>query len=426
MILREKREHQGQRENSKGSPVVITGLGVLSPVGIGRSAFWSSLIRGKSGIGKVGAFDTVLYRTHKAGEVKNFNPDDFTYKIKVPHYFRGTHFALAAVSLAIKDALLERKFILEKKDRVGVIIGSTTVDPKLAEKYTLFWARNGYAKTPVVSIENCDWFTSGLANSVCREFGICGLSMSTPAACAAGNYAISYAYDLLKAGKLDIVLAGGVDPLNQLVFAGFNRLFISAVDKCRPFDLNRKGLIVSEGAGILVLETLEHARQRKANIYAQILSCGLSSDAYHVTGLHPEGSAVASAMKMALSAAGVGINDIDYINAHGTGTPLNDKIETKAIKKLFGKKAKKIPVSSIKSMLGHTMGAASAIEAIACALAVKEDIIPPTINYQTPDPECDLDYVPNEARRERLDIVLSNSFGFGGNIAALLIGKFND
>ncbi|MEW6101547.1 MAG: beta-ketoacyl-[acyl-carrier-protein] synthase family protein [Candidatus Omnitrophota bacterium] len=406
--------------------VVITGLGVVSPIGNGKERFWDALVRGENGVKKIRSFDTRLYKTHYGGEVKDFKPEKYIRNIKVPSYCRSTQLAMVASRLAVEDSGMGK--VLEEKaerERCGVIVGSTTQDPKLGERYVLIWAKRGYENTPVQLTKTLNWFTVGLANSIARELNISGLSMSIPAACAAGNYTIGYAFDLIKAGRLDTVLAGGTDPMNQLVYAGFNRLMAMAPQKCQPFDRNRKGLIVSEGAGVLVLEELEHARRRKAGIYAEVISYGLGCDAYHSTGLHPEGLGIINAVKMALGRAGLNITDIDYINAHGTGTPLNDRIETKVIKKIFGSRAKKIPISSIKSMIGHTMGAASAIEAVACSLIIRYGIIPATINYVTPDPECDLDYVPNRPRKQKVSIVLSNSFGFGGNIGVLVIGRFN-
>ncbi|MFH1413618.1 MAG: beta-ketoacyl-[acyl-carrier-protein] synthase family protein [Candidatus Omnitrophota bacterium] len=407
--------------------VVITGLGVLSPIGIGRKKFWSNLIKGKNGVKEIKSFDASRYRTHKGGEVKDFNPEKFIKKVKLPSFCRSAQLALSAARLAIDDAGLEENDLSWDKDRTGVIIGSTTVDPRLGEKYALVWAKRGYKNTPKNTINdvNVDFLTVGPACCICSEFSISGLSLSLPAACAAGNYTIGYGFDLVESGRLDIVLAGGTDPMNQLVFGGFNSFLSMDPEKCRPFDLTRKGLVVSEGSGVVVLEELGHAKKRGADVYAEVLGYGFNCDAYHTTGFHPDGLGAVRAAEMAFTRAQISPDDIDYINAHGTATALNDKIETRAIKKIFGKRAKKIPVSSIKSMIGHTMGAASAIEAVACSMVVKEDIIPPTINYHTPDPECDLDYVPNVARRQKVNTVLSNSFGFGGYVGMLLIGKFN-
>jgi 3-oxoacyl-[acyl-carrier-protein] synthase II len=405
--------------------IVITGLGVLSPIGIGRRRFWDALIHGKNGVQDITLFDTSLYKTHKGGEVKNFNPQRYIRRIRIPSSCRSTQLAIAASRLALDDAGVKKDFLDSESERIGVIVGSTSIDSNLGEEYVLRFSGKKYKALPKKLATTLNWMTVGPALSISREFGISGLSMSIPAACAAGNYCIAYAYDLLRTGRLDMVLAGGTDSMNKLVFSGFNSFFAMAPTRCQPFDKNRKGLIVGEGAGILVLETLEHARKRKAHIYGEILGYGLGCDAYHPTRSHPEGIEGVKTIRTALKNARLKPSDIDYINAHGTGTISNDKTETKIIKKVFGRRAKRIPVSSIKSMIGHSMGAASAIEAVACALVVEKNIIPPTINYDTPDPECDLDYVPNKARKREVRTVLSNSFAFGGNIGVLLIGKYH-
>ncbi|MFH1414140.1 MAG: beta-ketoacyl-[acyl-carrier-protein] synthase family protein [Candidatus Omnitrophota bacterium] len=411
--------------NSK-QRIVITGLGVLSPIGIGRKKFWDNLIKGKNGIGEIKSFDASSYRTHKGGEIKDFSPAVYIHNIKLPSYCRSTQLALAASRLAVEDANLDEKFFSKNKERIGVIIGSVTADSKMGEKSASLWKNAEYIKTPKNLGGNFNWLTVGIANSIARELKISGLSMGIPTACPSGNYTIGYALDLIRMGRLDIVMAGGTDSMNQLVFAGFNSLFVMDPEKCRPFDRDRKGLVVSEGSGVVVLESLEHAKKRDANIYAEVLGYGLSCEPYHDTGLHPNGLGMARAVRMALDEAQISTKEIGYINAYGVGIPVHDKVETKVIKKVFGKRAKQIPVSSIKSMIGYTMGAASAIEAIACALVMKEGIIPPTINYKTPDPECDLDYVPNKARKQKVNTILSHSFGFGGNTTALLIGRFDN
>jgi 3-oxoacyl-[acyl-carrier-protein] synthase II len=269
----------------------------------------------------------------------------------------------------------------------------------------------------------CKYPANVLSINVTKELGLNGPSFVIPTACAAGNYAIGYAQDLIKKGVVDIMLAGGTDAFSRIAFIGFNRLLAIAPKICQPFDKNRKGMMVGEGAGMLVLETLEDALKRKADIYAEVLGYGLSCDAHHMTA--PYGPGIAKAIEKTLKESGLSSSDIDYINAHGTGTPANDKEECLAIKEVFGQHYKKILVSSIKSMLGHTMGAASAIEAIACCLTVKNDIIPPTVNYQTPDPECDIDCVPNTSRKIRVNIALNNASAFGGNNACLAIKKFS-
>ena len=409
----------------KNKRVVITGLGVVSSIGIGRDEYWKGIVSGKSGVSKVGSFDTSLYKIHIGAEVKNFKPSEYIKKVKIPACCRLSQLAVAASNLAVSDSGLDTIAQALRKERVGVVVSSATADSSFGETTLKIWEKRGYENTPVGLSKSVCWFMVSPANYVSREFGFTGLSMSIPTACAAGNYSIAHGFDLIRTGKLDIVLAGGADCMNQLVLAGFEKLRSLAPEKCQPFDRNRKGLVVGEGSAIVVIESFEHARSRKAKIYAEVLGYGLGSDAYHPVAPHPDGKGAIKAIREALDNARLNPEDIDYINAHGTGTSSNDKIETGVIKKIFGRKAYRIPVSSIKSMLGHTMGAASAMEAVACALAIKEGIIPPTINYETPDPECDLDYVPNKARKQKVDVALSNSFAFGGNVGVLLLGKFN-
>ncbi|HQP91352.1 MAG TPA: beta-ketoacyl-[acyl-carrier-protein] synthase family protein [Candidatus Omnitrophota bacterium] len=407
----------------KSKRVVITGLGVISPIGNGKDVFWKNLISGKNGIGKIESFDTTAFKTCLGGEVKDFLPSLYIKKVKIPSCCRLSQLAVSAANLAYLDSALSGASF--DPARTGVICSSATADSSFGEESIRIWEKKGYRNTPVDLAKATCWLGVSPSNYISSELGFFGLNMSIPVACAAGNYGIAYGFDLIRNGKLDIVFAGGADCMNQLVLAGFERLRSLSPDKCRPFDRNRKGLIVGEGAAILVLEELEHAISRRAKIYAELAGYGLGSDAYHPTAPHPEGRGALKAIKMAFRCYGIKADQVDYINAHGTGTIANDRIETLVIKKIFGKKAKKIPVSSIKSMLGHTMGAASAIEAAACALTVKHGIIPPTINYETPDPECDLDYVPNRCRKQRVNLALSNSFAFGGNVGVLFFGKFN-
>jgi 3-oxoacyl-[acyl-carrier-protein] synthase II len=266
--------------------------------------------------------------------------------------------------------------------------------------------------------------TNTTAAAIGREFCLRGPSMMFSTACAAGNYAIGYGYDLIKLRKADLVLAGGSDAFSKVAFTGFNQFKAVAPEKCQPFDKNRKGMMVAEAAGSLVLESMERALDRKATIYGEIIGYGLSCDAHHMTASSVEG--VAESMKKALREAGCTPGDVDYVSAHGTGTPTNDRNECAAMKQVFGESSRTIPTSSIKSMLGHTMGAASALEAIVCALVVKTNMIPPTLNFETPDPECDIDCVPNKARNQTVDMALNNSYAFGGNNASLVIKKFTE
>lgn len=397
--------------------VVITGLGVISSIGIGWEEFWDSLLKGKSGISPVSSFDTTNHFTHNGGEVKNFKPEEFIQKNKLNSLSRASQLALAAAKLAIEDANITIDEI--SNVRAGTCIG-TTVGPI----HVIEDVNNKLIKKEDIE-ENmmCQLPTHSTPAIIAKELNLNSPNFMFSTACAAGNYAIGYSYDLICLNRADILLAGAIEPFSRISFTGFNQFSAMAPEKCQPFDKNRKGMILAEGAGILVLESFESALKRKAKIYAEILGYGLSCDAYRMTTSSVEG--VAECMRKALKESGIKVEDVDYISAHGTGTILNDKTECAAIKEVFGPRYKSVPVSSIKSMLGHTMGAASAIEAITCALVVKNDLIPPTINYETPDPECDIDCVPNQARRHKVNISLNNSYAFGGNNACLVVKKFN-
>ncbi len=401
------------------SRVVITGIGVISSIGIGWENFWNSLLNGKSGISPVTSFDTSNHFTHNGGEVHNFNPEEFIPKEKLPKLNRASQLALAAAKLAVKDAGLNTDSMSEIT--IGTCIGTTMGSVQTVEiinELTVKQKQMNNIPNDLVSQVP----THSTPSSVAKELGIHGPNMMFSTACAAGNYAIGYGFDLIMLCKADVVLAGGSDPFSKVAFTGFNQLSAVAPEKCQPFDKNRKGMMVAEGAGILVLESLENAFKRKAPIYAEILGYGLSCDAQHMTQPSVEG--ISKCIIKAMSESGIKKEDVDYISAHGTGTPANDRTECAAIKEVFGPLYKKIPASSIKSMLGHTMGAASALEAITCALVVKNNVIPPTINFDTPDPECDIDCVPNQARRQEVNIALNNSYAFGGNNASLVLKKY--
>lgn len=405
-----------------GNRVVITGVGVVSSIGIGKDAFWKALISGTSGISKVEAFDTSSYSRHYGGEVKNFHPEDFLNRRKLPRIGRASQFAIAAAKLALKDAGLGVKNKFYKNERSGVIMGTTMAESQVIEKMDKVWSEQNDKE-----VDNGLVFqypANVIAVNVGIELGLKGFNFTIPTACAAGNYAIGYAFDLLSAGEADFMLAGGSDAFSRIAFTGFNSLYAVAEEKCQPFDKNRKGMMVGEGAGMVVLETLDNALKRNADIYAEVLGYGLSCDANHMTA--PDWQGIAKAIEKALVNSGIGVDEVDYISAHGTGTPANDKTECLAIKEVFKNNYKDIPVSSIKSMLGHTMGAASAIEAIACALAIKNDTLPATINYETPDPDCDIDCVPNKARRKKINIALNNGFAFGGNNSCLALKKVSE
>jgi 3-oxoacyl-[acyl-carrier-protein] synthase II len=402
--------------------VVITGLGVIAPIGIGKEVFWREMIAGRNGISEIERFDTSAHRTHRGGEIKDFVASSFMKKERADEMGRASQFAVAATRMAFEDAGIETQALDPK--RLGIMCGTTMGESQAVEALDEVLARDAQAggiNARLVQQAPMDMIQVNVA----REFGVRGPVNMIPTACAAGNYAIGYATDLLKTGQVEVMVAGGSDPLSRIAFTGFNSMLAVAPEMCQPFDRNRKGMMVSEGAAMLVLEPLERALARGARIYAEVASYGISNDTHHMTAPHPEGKGAVRAMRNALGEAGLEPSQVDYINAHGTGTPANDKVETAAIKQVFGEAAYSTPVSSIKSMIGHTMGAASAIEAVACALAIERGKIPPTINYSEPDPQCDLDYVPNVARERQVEVALSNSFAFGGNCAALILKKFH-
>jgi 3-oxoacyl-[acyl-carrier-protein] synthase II len=396
--------------------VVITGLGVISSVGIGKDSFWEALLQGKSGISPVTAFDTTNHFTHNGGEVKIFKAGQFIPEEQLQFMNRATQMALASARLALNDAALTPQYLAGLT--VGVSHGTTLGAAQAIESVDnlLIGGREVggellYQMPPHAA-----------PAAIAAEFKCSGPHFMVSTACAAGNYAIAYAYDLIRLDRADMMIAGASDGISRIEYTGFNQFSAVAPEKCQPFDKNRKGMMLAEGAGMLVLESLENALKRKAPIYAEIAGYGLSCDARHMTNASVEG--ITQCMRKAMREAGISPEDVDYISAHGTGTIANDRAECAAIKEVFGASYKEIPVSSIKSMLGHTMGAASALEAVVCALAVKNDIIPPTINFETPDLECDIDCVPNQARKHAVNIALNNSYAFGGNNASVVVKKY--
>jgi 3-oxoacyl-[acyl-carrier-protein] synthase II len=406
----------------KKDRVVVTGLGVVSPIGIGIDAFWDAACRGVNGIAPITSFDTSGFRTAVGGEVKGFSPGEYLSPKQIASMGRSSQLASAAALMALADAGLDTS----KQDpyRLGVSLGTTMGEPQILEKgIEMIYEAKGSTDTMPDSLP-AQYPCGAISAHVAETIGACGPAIMIPTACAAGNYAIGYAFDLLSTGMADIVVAGGSDPFSKIAFTGFNRLLATAKEACRPFDKNRDGMCVGEGAGILALESLTHAKARAARIYAEVLGYGLGCDAFKMTIPDPSGSGGILALRRALDNARVPLDAVDYISAHGTGTEENDKTETLIIKTVFGEKAKSIPVSSIKSMIGHTMGAASAIEAVACALTINRGVILPTINYSTPDPECDLDYVPNTARKALVNVAVSNAYAFGGNNSTLVLGRF--
>lgn len=398
--------------------VVISGLGVVSSIGIGWEPFWKNLLSGRSGISPVTSFDTSSHFTHYGGEIKNFTITDFLNNESVITLSRASQFAVVASHLAIKDARLSREQLssMTVATCVGTTMGSVQTSEIINELMVLH-GKNDFDRDLL-----CQVATHSTPSAIGRTFSLNGPHMMFSTACAAGNYAIGYAFDLIRLGRSDLAIAGGSDPFSKVAFTGFNQFGAVAPERCQPFDKNRKGMMVAEGAGILIIEPLEQALERDAPIYAEILGYGLSCDAHHMTLPSVEG--LSRCMRQALRETGLTIDRVDYICAHGTGTPANDKAECAAIKEVFGPRAQRIPVSSIKSMIGHTMGAASALETISCSLTIKNSIVPPTINYETPDPECDIDCVPNNARTFDVCIALNNSYAFGGNNASLVLKKY--
>jgi 3-oxoacyl-[acyl-carrier-protein] synthase II len=400
--------------------VVCTGIGVIAPNGNSRQEFWNNSKNGQSGIQKITLYDTSNYPCQIGGEIKGFNPSDyFVPDDEVSDLGRVALFALAATRMGFQDAGLDEKNLAPES--VGVAIGNNG-DMPLAWEIRQKWIHGDLKQEPDLIWR---YPLNAISAAIANAYGLNGPNAVFATSCAAGNHAIAHAFDQLQSGVCDVMVTGGVESIPEDLFACFCQLRSLAEEKCQPFDKNRKGLILSEGAGILILETLEHALGRGARIYGEVLGYGMSSDAHHLTFPHPQGEGAVEAMRGALRHAGVRPEEIDYISAHGTGTPPNDKIETMAIKEVFGPKAMKLPTSSVKSMIGHSLGASAAIEACVSFLTIHEGVIIPTINYETPDPDCDLDYVPNVCRERDVRTVLSNSFGFGGNNIAVVFRDYS-
>ncbi|MGB9497136.1 MAG: beta-ketoacyl-ACP synthase II [Dissulfuribacterales bacterium] len=412
---------------SQSRRVVVTGLGLLCPLGIGVEASWANLTAGKSGIGPVTRFDTKDYPSRIAGEVKDFEPVDFMPKKLVKRVDPFVRLGLAAAQMAIEDAGLE--IPEDKASRAGVITGCGLGGLGSIEYYRDVLVNKGPKRVSPffipMAIPN---MASGQISIMC---GAKGPNTVVCTACAAGSHAIGDAFKTIQRGAADVMICGGTESvITPLAFAGFSNMKALSIrnekpeQASRPFDKERDGFIIGEGAGILIIEEINHALERGADIRAEIIGYGLTGDAYHITAPPEDGEGGARCMSMALEDAGLSYRDIDYINAHGTSTPLNDLCETRAIKTVFKDRAREIPVSSTKSMTGHLLGGAGGVEAIFCIKTIEDGIIPPTINYEIPDPECDLDYVPNRARSQSVDVVMSNSFGFGGTNAVLIFRRY--
>ena len=406
--------------------VVITGLGAITPVGNNTEEFWKNIKAGKCGIDEITAFDTTNYKVKLAGEVKNYNPEDYFDKRTAKRMDRFSQFAIIATKEAWKDSKLDKE--KENMERVGVILGSGIGGLNTMEKDITNLVEKGPDRVSPMFIPMA--ICNMAAGNVAIELGIKGESISMVTACATGTHCIGESFRMIKNGYQDIVLAGGTEAsINPIGVAGFTNIkaLSQATDKNRasiPFDKERSGFVMGEGAGVIILEELEHAKARGAKIYAEIVGYGATSDAYHITSPAPGGEGGARAMKVAMEEAGVKPEEITYINAHGTSTHLNDSCETMAIKTALGEAASKVMVSSTKSNTGHLLGAAGGVEAIVCCKAIEDNFVPATINYKVPDEECDLDVVPNEGRNVEVKYAMSNSLGFGGHNATILFKKY--
>ena len=414
-------------ERRTGRRIVVTGLGVVSPVGIGIDRFWNALMAGRSGVRRITAFDPTGLNTQIAAEVPDFDPTDYLDRKEVRRNDRFVQFAYAAARMALDDSKLV--ITPQNATRVGVLIGSGIGGAITWEEQTRILLTRGPDRVspffiPMIIMN----MASGVVSIIT---GAKGPNSSVVTACATGGNAIGDAMRIIQRGEADAMIAGGTEaPITKLSVAGFCAMKAISTRNdepekaSRPFDATRDGFVMGEGAGIVILEALEHAERRGARIYGELVGYGMSGDAYHITQPDPEADGAARSMRNALVDAQMAPQEIDYINAHGTSTPYNDRAETLAIKKVFGAHARQLPVSSTKSMMGHLFGAAGAVEFIACVLAIDRGAIPPTINYEHPDPECDLDYVPNKAREAHVNTAMSNAFGFGGHNAILIARRY--
>ena len=407
--------------------VVITGLGMVTPLGIGVEENWEAVSKGKSGIGPITRFDASSFPCRIAGELNGFRSEDFLASKDARHLDIFIHYAIASARMAIEDSKL--KITPKNNERVGCVTGSGIGGLGTIESNHKVLLEKGPRRISPFFIPGI--ITNMAPGQIAIEFGARGPNTSVVTACAASSHAIGESYKIIQRGAAEVMISGGTEAvLTPLALGGFTSMKSLSTRNdepekaSRPFDRERDGFIMSEGGGILILEELDHALERGVDIYAEIIGYGMSSDAYHIVAPDPEGIGASICMKAALKDAGLKPTDIDYINAHGTSTKLNDISETKGIKSVFGDHAFKIPISSTKSMTGHLLGGAGVAEGTYSILAMKNGLIPPTINYEFPDPECDLDYVPNKAREARIRTVLSNSFGFGGTNSSLIFKEF--
>lgn len=410
--------------------VVITGLGAVSAFGQGVRPLWEAVVEGRSGVRRIQSFDPTSYKTQVAAEVLEFDPTRYMDRRDARRFDRGALFAVNAAGEAIEQAGLLSDSL--DRWRVGVLIGCGIGGAGSLLKSQRILEESGPSRISPFLVPSC--MADLGAAYVSIQYGFHGPSMAVVTACATGNNSLGEAAEMVRRGRADVMIAGGAEAvILPVTLAGFDQLGATACDSnddppraCKPFDRRRSGFVVGEGAGVLVLEEREHALRRGATIYAELAGYGVTSDAYHIAAPDPEALGAAAALRMALEDAGIGPADVDYINAHGTGTQLNDAMETKAIRLVFGEQADHVMVSSTKAVTGHLLGAAGAVEAIISTLALYHGIVPPTVNLEAPDPECDLDYVPGTARRASLRHVVSNSFGFGGHNACLVFSRWGD
>ena len=400
---------------------------MVSPLGIGNRENWQALLEGRSGVGPITRFDASDYPCRIAGEVKGFNPEDWVSKKDVKKMDLFIHYAMAAAEIAMKDAAFEVK--PSEADRVGVYIGSGIGGlPSIERQHEILLREGPRRVSPFFIIGLIVNMASG---QVSIRYGAKGPNQAACTACATGTHAIGDAFEIIKRGDADVMIAGGCEGvIAPLCVGGFSAMRALSTRNeepqaaSRPFDAERDGFVISEGAGIVILEELGHAVRRNAPVRAEVAGYGVSGDAFHVSAPAEDGDGAVRVMRRAIEDAGIDPSAIDYVNAHGTSTPQGDAVETRALKTVFGERARRVAVSSTKSMTGHLLGGAGGLETAIIAMVVKEDVVPPTINYVTPDPECDLDYVPNEARRMKVNYALNNSFGFGGTNAALVLRKY--
>jgi 3-oxoacyl-[acyl-carrier-protein] synthase II len=409
--------------------VAVTGLGMVTPLGIGVEDTWNSLIAGKPGIGRITHFDSSNFPTQIAGEVEGFNPEDYIEPKDIKKMDRFIHFSIAAAKMAIDDSGL--KITDSNAEKIGVVVGSGIGGLHAIEHYHSVFLEKGPRRISPFFIP---MLVINLASGqISIKFGAKGPNSAVATACATGSHSIGDAYKIIQRGDADAMIAGGTEAvITPLGIGGFNamRALSTRNDEpekaSRPFDVDRDGFVMGEGAGVIILESLEIAMDRGAKIYAEVAGYGMTADAYHITVPAPNGEGAARCMEMTLKDGSVNPSEVDYINAHGTSTKYGDEIETNAIKTVFGEHAYKVAISSTKSMMGHLLGAAGGVEAAIVILSIYNDIIPPTINLDKPDPECDLDYVPYKSRKMTVNYALTNSFGFGGTNACLLFKKFKN